>query len=180
MISAVLSSSSLIYFSVSSNLLFIPSRVFLNFSYCILQLYWVFFLFSNFMFKFLLCSSTLLPRLLSIFMIVTLSSLSDRLPVSILLSSTFAVLSCSFICNIFLCCLIVPNSLLLFYVLGRMVIFPSPGEGALCSCPVGLSSTLLSGPQSYMLWGTPTWASWAFLLWGQLLWACCLAELTSS
>jgi len=36
-----------------------------------------------------------------------------------------------------------------------MVIFPSPGEGALCSCPVGLSSTLLSGPQSYMLWGTP-------------------------
>ena len=180
MISTVLSSSSLIHFSVSSNLLFIPSRVFFNFSYCIPQLYWVFFIFSNFMFKFLQCSSILLARLLSIFIIVTLNSLSDRLPVSILLSSTFAVLSCSFICNIFLCCLIVPNSLLLFYVLGRMVMFPSPGEGALCrNCPVGLSSTLLSGPQSYMLWGTPTWASWALLLWwGQLLWAFCLAELT--
>ena len=51
---------------------------------------------------------------LNVFIIISLSSLLGRLPISTLNSSSLGVLSCHFIWNMFLCCLILPNLVLLF------------------------------------------------------------------
>ena len=78
MILTTLSHSSLICFCVSIYLLLTPSSLFFYFSYCILQLCLIFFIFSNSLLNFLMCSSILL-HLLSIFMIITLNPFSDCL-----------------------------------------------------------------------------------------------------
>ena len=77
-----------------------------------------------------LCLSFPLLSLLSIFMIITLNALSDRLHISTWLNSS-EILSCSFIWNIFLCCLILPNFLFLFVCLGGLIMFPDLGEVSL-------------------------------------------------
>ena len=77
-VSTILSSRSLIHSSVLPNLLLIPSNF--HFSYCILQL---FFIFSNSLLKFSLCSSVLLLSLVSILMTIALNSLSGKLLLSI-------------------------------------------------------------------------------------------------
>ena len=115
---------------------------------------WFFFIISNSLLNFSLCSSIFFSTFLSIFMNVTRYCLSDRLFVSILLSSS-GVLSCSFICSIFLCCLFWPNFVIYFCVFGRLVTFSDLGEVALSKrYPL----------QLYAL-GPSMWASWALLLW---------------
>ena len=52
----------------------------------------------------------------------------DRLLVSTLFSSFSEVMSCSFVWDIFFCLLILPNSLVYIYVLGRSVMSPDLGE----------------------------------------------------
>ena len=120
MISAVQSSSLLIHSSVAFLLecgfLLICGfllEYFLNFRYYILQLYFVLYNFQLSVNS--LCSSIFLSSFLSIFMSITLYCLSDRLFVSILLSSS-GVLYCSFICSTFLCCLFWSNFVIYFCV----------------------------------------------------------------
>ena len=99
--------------------------------YFLYQLLYSLALFSPFLYFLSLLIIFLLPNSLSIFMIITLNSLSCRLLISTLLSSS-GVLSYSFFQSI------VPVSsfyLILcvyFYVLGRSVTFPSLGEVVLC------------------------------------------------
>lgn len=75
-ISSTQSSSSMIDSSVSANLLLIPSSVFFL-SYCVLQLCLDLLYIFYFLVKFLTVSSLLL-RLLSIFMMISWNSLSNR------------------------------------------------------------------------------------------------------
>lgn len=92
--SIVLSSSLLIYFSASSNLLLNSFRVF--FSSAITYI-WSFLEFSISLLKFSLCLSILLLSSVSIFITITLNSLSRRLFIFILFSSFSGVLFCSWI-----------------------------------------------------------------------------------
>ena len=113
----------------SCNLLLFP--VF-HFSYCILQLWLLFLIFSNSLLKFSLCSSFLLHSSVIIFMIIILNSLSGDCLSSFCLvlflryclapsfvTYSFAVSFFSSLCGVF------------FYVLGRLVMFPELGEVAL-------------------------------------------------
>ena len=92
--SIVLSSSLLIYFSASSNLLLNSFRVF--FSSPITYI-WSFLEFSISLLKFSLCSSILLLSSVSIFITISLNSLSRILFILILFSSFSGVLFCSWI-----------------------------------------------------------------------------------
>ena len=78
----------------------------------------IFFIVSNSLLKtsciFSLCASILLPPSWIIFMIITQKSFLGRLPVSRFLSCSSGVLSCSFVWNIFLCCLILSKFMFLF------------------------------------------------------------------
>ena len=81
-------------------------------------------MFSNSLFKtsnFSLCASILLLISLIIFAIATLNSLLGRLPISSLLCSSSEVSSYSFVWNMFLCCIILPELLFVFYVSGESV-----------------------------------------------------------
>ena len=73
-----------------------------------------------FLLKFLLHASIFLLSSVSIFMIITLDSLSDRLLISILFRSYFEFLPCSFAWNIILWLVILSESVC-FYVLARLV-----------------------------------------------------------
>lgn len=99
---------------------------------------WLLFIFYDSLLNFTLCSSILLLSLLGIIMIITFYSLSGRLLFSTLLNSFSEVLSCSFMWDVFFCCLILHNSL--FLCGGRSFMFISLGEVALCKRhPVGPS-----------------------------------------
>ena len=100
-ISTTLPSRLLIHFSATSTLLLITSSVFYYFSYCIFQFCLVLFIFSISLLEFSLSSSILPPSLVSIFITITLNSLSGKLLISILFSSFSQVLSCSFIQKVF-------------------------------------------------------------------------------
>lgn len=110
LISTTLSSNSLIYFSVSSNLLLTLSSVPFYFSYCILQ-------FGSFIFLSLLilslCSSIFFLISLILMIMITLNSLPWRLPIFPLFGSFSKVFFYSFIWNIFSYLLILSNSLIL-------------------------------------------------------------------
>ena len=85
-------------------------------------------------------------------MVISFNSLLGRLLISTLLSSSSGVLSCSFVWNIFLCHLILPNSLFYFYVLGRSVMFPDLEEVDFYRRHhIGPGKTLPSVHQSYIL-----------------------------
>ena len=98
---------SLLHSSLSSNLLLMPGSVIIYFIYCILHLclvlfcIWHFLLVKNiWLLTLFICS---IPSSLSLFMIITFTSLSDRWHISTSLRSSSRVLSYSFIWNIFLC-----------------------------------------------------------------------------
>ena len=74
------------------------------------------------------------------------------------------VVPCSFIWNLFLSLLILPNSLCLLYILSRPITFPVLGEEALWR-PMGPSNMFPLGDQPFM------WASWCYWL----QWACRLS-----
>jgi len=59
-----------------------------------------------------ICASILFLRSWIIFTIITLNCFSGRLPISISLICSSGVLSCSFIWDIYLCCLILSNFLI--------------------------------------------------------------------
>ena len=108
---------------------------------------WFCFIVFNSLLKFSLCSSILLSNSLSIFMIIILKSLLDRLFMSSLFSSFSDILSCSS-CGTHLSfsslCL---NLSVCFYVLSRSVTFPDLGEVLSCRRHLmGPNSTL---PTSY-------------------------------
>ena len=109
-ISTTLSSSSLIHSSASVILPLILSSVFFN-SVIVLFIYVCFFFKSSTSFLNISCISSvcafiLFPRFSIIFIIITLNSFSGRLPISSSFSYSCGLLSCSFVCSIFLCHLI--------------------------------------------------------------------------
>ena len=110
---STVSSRSLICSSASSNLLFVPSSIFFISAVVFLHSDWFFYIFSMSLFMFSVYSSILLLSLMGIFMTVILDSLSEGLLISIWLSS-FPEVSFSFVWNIFLCLLILSNSLCMF------------------------------------------------------------------
>ena len=68
------------------------------------------------------------------------------------LLSSSGILSCSFLWNIFLCCLILPILCFYFHVFDRLIIVTNLGEVASCRRrPMGPTSILPSVHQSYML-----------------------------
>ena len=91
----------------------------------------VFFISVMVLFRFSLCSSILLPSLVSIFMIITLKVLLGRLLISSSFSSVSEVVSHSLIWTYssLLFCLML---WVYFYFLGRWVMFPSLQEVAFC------------------------------------------------
>ena len=109
MSSIALSSSLLICFSTSSNLLLNPSSVFLSSVIICVILSYIFYLFV--VLTMFVHSS---PKFYEHHLTIILSFLSGRLIISVLFSSFSVVLSCSFDRNIFLCFLILPNFLCLF------------------------------------------------------------------
>ena len=100
--------------------------VIVYFSYCILYLCLVLFCIWHLLFVKNIWLLTLfvrsVPSSLSIFMIITLTSLSDRWHIPTSLCSSSRVLSYSFVWNIFLCHLI---RYFYFYVFGRVATFSS-------------------------------------------------------
>ena len=110
---STVSSRSLICSSASSNLLFVPSSIFFISAFVFLHSDWFFYIFSMSLLMFSMYSSILLLSLMSIFMTMILDSLSEGLLISIWLSS-FPEVSFSFVWNIFLCLLILSNSLCMF------------------------------------------------------------------
>ena len=101
--------------SVLSNIVLIPSNLFLIsvILHFYLVLFYIFCLLKNFSFS--LCSSNLFPSSLNIFVIITfMNSLLDRLHISTSLSSFSVVLSFFFVLKKCFCCLILPNFLFLF------------------------------------------------------------------
>ena len=106
--SSLLCSRWLIYSSASSSLLFIVSRVFL-FSFVALFIS-DYFLTLTSVVRVSLMSSILLSSPVSILMITALNYPSGMLLISVLLRSLALALSCSFICNKFLCLHILSKS----------------------------------------------------------------------
>ena len=112
----------------------------------------IFLLFSNSLLNFSLCSSTLLPSLLGIFMIITLNSFwvdfLSPLPI-VLLLRFYLVLSFGAYSSVASFCLI---PWVYYCIFGGLVIFPDLGEVALFRrLLMGLSSILQSGHQSRIL-----------------------------
>ena len=153
-ISTILSSSLLIHSSASAILLLILSRVFLNFSNCVVSVC----LFFNYFRSLLIDScifSILFSRFLIIFTIIILNYFSGSLPISSSFIWTSVFLVCSFICVVFLCfffffnlfCLWSPfpnlqgklNSLLEeSWFLTSLWLLPSYGwSSGLCKLPIG-------------------------------------------
>ena len=114
-ISTSLSSKSLSHSSTSSNLLTWFLQVYHSLQVIVFfSIDWFFFMFSPFLLRFSLCSFISLLSLASIFMNITLNSLSGRSLITILFSSFSEALSCCIVWNIFLCLLIFPNFLCWF------------------------------------------------------------------
>ena len=122
-ISTTQSSSLLICFSLSPNLLLIPSSLFFISVIVFFNYLW-FFIFSNYLLKtycnFLLYAWILFPGSWIIFVIITLNSLLGRLPVSMSLSCFYGVLSCSFVWNIILCHLLLSKVLFVFLCMWKV------------------------------------------------------------
>ena len=109
-ISTILSASSLIHSSLCLSYSAIDSFYYIfHFSYCIVH-HCLFFSSSRSLLNisciFSICASILFPRYQVIFTIISLNSFSGRLSISSLFSQSCRFVPCSFICNIFLCCLI--------------------------------------------------------------------------
>lgn len=129
------SSRLLIHSSVASSQLVNPSSIFFSLVivfFIPILLFGTFFYFLS-LFKFSLCSSTLLQSLVDIFMTITLSSLSGRFFYIEFIEVFSDILFCSFVWIIFIYFLSVLYSLYVcFCVLGKAV--TSPGLEGLGSC----------------------------------------------
>ena len=151
LISTTLSSNLLIYSSVLSNLLLIPSSVFLISVILFFCSVWLFFLFSNFhcaypfFFQVHWASFCSLPR--------TLHRIDCLSPLCLVLLGFYII---PFLGTYFFVISFYLILCVYLYVLGRMHMFSDLAEVALCRrCPRGPSSTLPSDNQSYMIWGCP-------------------------
>ena len=109
--------STLIHSSASFSLLLIRSTIFLISVIVFFNSVWLLFIFSDSLLKsfynFSLCAFILFLSYWITFTIIILNSFSGRSPISTSLSCS-CVLSCSFICNIFLCHLILFTFLFVF------------------------------------------------------------------
>ncbi|XP_064442103.1 WW domain-binding protein 4 isoform X1 [Mirounga angustirostris] len=104
---------SVIHSSAPSSLLFIPFNVLLVSYIEFFISVWFFFMFSISLLRVSLRCATLFSSPVTIFMMMTLSSLSGVL--SVLFSSLAVILSCPLIWDIFICLFISSNSLCLFF-----------------------------------------------------------------
>ena len=146
----ILSSSSLIHSSAPFILLLILSSVFFISGFELFTSVCLFFTYSSSLLNisciFLVYTSILFLRSWIIFTIITLNSFLGRLPVSTSLSFSSGVLSCSFVCTIFLCRLILPNFLWLWFLLCRL---QGCSSSCFCCLPLGgwgWSNRLLQAP----------------------------------
>ena len=112
-ISTILSSRSLFRSSASVILLLIPSRVLLISVIVLFITVCLLFSSSRSLLKVSHIFSILFLRFWIIFTIITLNSFSGRLPISFSFVWSCGFLTCSFICKIFLCLLILSNLLCL-------------------------------------------------------------------
>lgn len=70
----------------------------------------------------------------------------------LLFNSSSEILTCTSFQNLFLCCLILPNSLCFYFsVLDRLVTFPNLGEEVLYRSSVAQQHTVLWSPDLYVL-----------------------------
>ena len=107
----------------------------------------------------------LLPSWTSLFMTITLNSLSGKLLIYISLSSFMRILSCSFIWKVFLCLLFL-TLCVWFFEVGILAMCPGLKRVALYRrCPVEPSGAVTHHLQIQVLQGYAVWAACTLLLW---------------